>query len=422
MRFSSLNDWLTWQETLHPRAIDLRLDRLNRTLERLRYQRPSVPVITVGGTNGKGSCVALLASIYRATGYRVGTFTSPHLVRYNERITVDGAEVSDESLIAAFERIDAARADDTLTYFEFNTLAAFLIFETARPDVIVLEVGMGGRLDSVNVIDPDVAIVASISLDHLEWLGPDVESIGREKAGIFRKGRPAIYGSFVMPDSIAVAAGATGATLLRLGAGFGFERGSDGWSWRMGLTQLDDLPAPGLAGDIQYENSSAVLAAVHLLQARLPVSFGQIAAGLREVALSGRFEEVRGPVTWIFDVAHNPAAAATLAQRLDARPIEGRTIAVCGMLADKDIDGVIAAVGSRIDAWIVSAVSSSRGIDVNVLAERVKRHGGTALYAAESVTSACEYANDVTRAGERIVVFGSFTTVGPALEWVRARG
>jgi dihydrofolate synthase/folylpolyglutamate synthase len=201
-RFRRLSDWLAWQETLHPNAIDLGLDRLQRTLDRLEWQRPACPVITVAGTNGKGSCVALTARILREAGYRIGTFTSPHLLRYNERIHVDGAEVSDETLMAAFERIDAARGEDTLTFFEFNAAAALLVFAEARPDAVVLEVGMGGRLDAVNVVDADVALVSSIDLDHCDWLGHDRETIGREKAGIFRAGRPAIFGARDMPASI----------------------------------------------------------------------------------------------------------------------------------------------------------------------------------------------------------------------------
>src|SRR5687768_17411660 len=220
----SLSEWLRWQETLHPSAIDLGLDRMHRTLARLGWQQPRCPVITVGGTNGKGSTVALASRILAEAGYRVGTFTSPHLLRYNERIVLDGREISDESLVAAFERIDAARGEDTLTFFEFNTLAALLIFDTACVDAIVLEVGLGGRLDSVNAVDADDAVVTSIALDHCDWLGPDVESIGREKAGIFRAGKPAIFGSRQMPASIAAAAQALGTPLYRLGQDFDWRR------------------------------------------------------------------------------------------------------------------------------------------------------------------------------------------------------
>src|SRR4029453_17949499 len=220
----SLPDWLSWQEKLHPSTIDLGLARMQRTLQRLQWRAPKCPVITVAGTNGKGSTVALTSRILAEAGYRVGTFTSPHLLRYNERIVIDGREVSDASLVAAFERIDAARSDDTLTFFEFNTLAALLVFDTAGVDAMVLEVGLGGRLDSVNAVDADVAIVTSISLDHMDWLGPDVESIGREKAGIFRAGRPAIFGSRTMPESIAEVARELGTPLYRLGHDFEWSR------------------------------------------------------------------------------------------------------------------------------------------------------------------------------------------------------
>ena len=232
MRFDSLADWLAWQETLHPNAIDLGLDRLQRTLDRLRWQRPACPVITVAGTNGKGSCVALTARILGEAGYRVGTFTSPHLLRYNERIAIDGVDVSDEALVAAFERIDAARGEDTLTFFEFNAAAALLVFADAHPDAVVLEVGMGGRLDAVNVVDADVALVTSIDLDHCEWLGRDREAIGREKAGIFRAGRPAIFGSRDMPASIRESAQQVAADLQQLGRDFDWVRSGDRWTWR----------------------------------------------------------------------------------------------------------------------------------------------------------------------------------------------
>ena len=337
MRFNSLADWLSWQETLHPSPIDLGLERLNRTVARLGWQRPACPVITVGGTNGKGSAVALTAGILSAAGYRVGTFTSPHLLRYNERITIAGSEVSDASLIAAFERIDAARDADTLTFFEFNTLAALLVFETAGLDAMVLEVGMGGRLDAVNVVDADVSIITSIALDHCDWLGTDVETIGREKAGIMRAGRPAIFGSRDTPGSIAEEAQRIGSDLRRLGRDFVWQRDGARWTWRGRELVHEGLPPPSLAGEIQFDNAAAVLAALESLAGRLPVERQAIEHALRTVRLPGRFQVVPGAVEWILDVAHNPAAARTLAAQLAARTRKGRTIAVCGILRDKDV-------------------------------------------------------------------------------------
>jgi len=434
----SLSEWLRWQEKLHPSAIDLGLDRMRRTLARLGWQQPKCPVITVGGTNGKGSTVALTSRILAEAGYRVGTFTSPHLLRYNERIVLDGREISDESLVAAFERIDAARGEDTLTFFEFNTLAALLIFDTAGVDAIVLEVGLGGRLDSVNAVDADVAIVTSIALDHTDWLGPDVESIGREKAGIFRAGHPAIFGSRDMPASIAEVAHQLGTPLYRLGHEFDWTRGSatgpgetgflhaqsasELWSWRGRNSSYDDLPRPALVGELQFDNASAVLCSLECLSTRLPVTRDAIERGLKTVTLPGRFQlSQRDGVEWILDVAHNPAAAQALAGQLAARSATGRTLAVCGILGDKDIEGVAAALRGSFDAWIIVSLDSPRAVPLNDLSQRLGKAGANVVASAGSVASGCELAEAMARAGDRIVAFGSFLTVGPAIEWLQAR-
>lgn len=420
MRFSNLADWLAWQETLHPSTIDLGLERLTRTLERLHWQRPRCPVITVGGTNGKGSCVALLNRMLTEAGYRVGTFTSPHLLRYNERITLAGREISDASLVAAFERIDAARGADTLTFFEFNTLAALLVFATAGLDAIVLEVGLGGRLDAVNVVDADAALVTSIALDHCEWLGADVASIGREKAGIFRAGRPAVFGTPEMPESIAEIAHAMGARLLRAGRDFGHARTDATWSWRGVTQQLHDLPAPALPGAIQFDNAAAVLAVLESLSDRLPLDRAAVVRGLQSVRLPGRFQVIRTDVEWILDVAHNPAAArvlaATLASQVPSGVAADRTIAVCGILGDKDIEGVAAELRDSFAQWVIVKPASARAIDEHVLAERLRQCGAHVTAAVPTVAAGCEAARALAQPGDRIVVFGSFLTVGPALE------
>jgi dihydrofolate synthase / folylpolyglutamate synthase len=420
----SLADWLRWQETLHPSVIDLGLDRMHRTLQRLQWRQPSCPVITVAGTNGKGSTVALTSQILRAAGYRVGTFTSPHLIRYSERIVIDGREVSDASLVAAFERIDAARGADTLTFFEFNTLAALLVFDTAGVDAIVLEVGLGGRLDSVNAVDADVAIVTSIALDHCDWLGSDVESIGREKAGIFRAGKPAIFGSRDMPASIEAVARELGTPLYRLGPDFDWQGGGERWSWSGRNSSYDDLPRPALHGELQFDNASAVLFALECLSTRLPVTRAAIEAGLRDVTLPGRFQVVRrtepAAVEWILDVAHNPAAAQALAGQLASRPTSGRTLAVCGILGDKDIEGIATTLRNSFDAWIIVGVASARSVPVDELALRLADTGARVAKTAATVAEGCEVAQTMARAGDRIVVFGSFLTVGPALEWLQA--
>ena len=419
MRFDRLADWLAWQETLHPNAIDLGLDRLQRTLDRLGWQRPACPVLTVAGTNGKGSCVALTAQILREAGYRVGTFTSPHLLRYNERIAIDGVEVADEALVAAFERIDAARGADTLTFFEFNAAAALLVLADANPDAVVLEVGLGGRLDAVNVVDADVALVTSIDLDHCDWLGHDRETIGREKAGIFRAGRPAIFGSRDMPASIREFAQQVGADLQQLGRDFDWTRSGDRWTWRGRTGQQRDLPAPALHGEIQYDNAAAVLAALEALQLRLRVPRSAIERGLQTVTLPGRFQVVRQssprPIEWILDVAHNPAAAHTLAAQLAARKGGGRTIAVCGVLSDKDVEGIVGELRSSFDAWVIVGLQGARALPPEALAARVRNVGAHVEAVAADVVAGCLAAEALAQAGDRIVVFGSFLTVGPAL-------
>ena len=290
-RFERLDDWLDWQQQLHPATIELGLRRISSVLARTGWSRPRAPVITVGGTNGKGSCVALLDAVLRANGYRVATFTSPHLVDYRERIRIDGAMVSEASLIAAFERAADALGPDSLTFFEFNTLAALLVFETAVPDVIVLEVGLGGRLDSVNVVDPDVAVVVSIGLDHMDWLGPDLESIGREKAGIFRAGRPAVFGTPEPPQSVRERAHEIGARLQVRGTDFdGRAAGAAGWDFTVGdRVELAALPLPSLPGPIQVANAATALMALHQLRDRLPLSREAIVRGLRSARVARTF-------------------------------------------------------------------------------------------------------------------------------------
>ena len=424
-RFRRLADWLAWQETLHPNAIDLGLERLQRTLDRLGWRRPDCPVITVAGTNGKGSCVALTARILAEAGYRVATFTSPHLLRYNERITVDGVEVSDEALMAAFERIDAARGDETLTFFEFNAAAALLVFAEADLDAVVLEVGMGGRLDAVNVVDADVALVTSIDLDHCDWLGRDRETIGREKAGIFRAGRPAIFGARDLPASIREHARQLGADLQQLGRDFDWLPLGERWSWRGRTSEQRDLPAPALHGEIQYDNASAVLAALEALGSRLRVPRSAIERGLLTVTLPGRFQIVRRTrpraIEWILDVAHNPAAARTLAVQLAAKPARGRTIAVCGVLGDKDVEGIAKELRDSFDAWVIVGLQGGRALAPDVLAGRVRAIGAKVEAVAAGVAAGCRAAETLAQAGDRVVVFGSFLTVGPALALLASR-
>jgi dihydrofolate synthase/folylpolyglutamate synthase len=417
--YTRLEDWLDWQQRLHPVTIDLGLERVRRVLARTGWQRPAVPVITVGGTNGKGSCVALIDAILRAAGRRVATFTSPHLVDYRERLRVDGEPVSEASLIAAFERIDAARGRDSLTFFEFNTLAALLVFETARPDAIVLEVGLGGRLDAVNLVDADVAVVVSVGLDHTDWLGPDVESIAREKAGIFRAGRPAIYGGTAPPQALLEAARSLGARLCVRGRDFdGEPRTEDTWDFvRSGQVRWDALPRPALAGAVQVSNAATALMALELLAPRLPLDRAAIARGLATASIAGRFQRVADPqgFTWIFDVAHNPDAAHVLAANLRDSRDGGRTLAVCGMLGDKDVAGVLRVLRDEVDAWIAVTPEGPRALADRDLVHRAATIG-VEMRPGGDVASALAQAAREARAGDRVVVLGSFHTVGPALK------
>lgn len=420
-RFKQLSEWLAWQEGLHPNAIDLSLERIRAVLHRLAVAPPVCPVITIAGTKGKGSCAALLDSVLSAAGYRVGRFTSPHLHRYNERIRIAGQEVSDAALCAAFARIDQARGDISLTYFEFNTLAALLCFDTAGLDAWVLEVGMGGRLDAVNIIDADVAIVTAIGLDHTEWLGNDLNSIAREKAGIFRAGRPALFGSVQMPDAIPQVAAAVGAQLLRAGRDFAYAREAGTWHWRMGTQQLEALPLPALAGEVQLANASCVLAALQLLHGRLPLTRAAIERGLQQVRLSGRLQQVvtATGMEWLFDVAHNTLSATVLASHLATLP-RRRTLAVLGVMADKDVAGMVTALRTQVEGWWATGLASPRAVPAAALATQLRAAGVTVLGESVQLHAALDQISAMsTQLGfERVLVFGSFLSVGPALQWL----
>ena len=416
MRFNSLPDWLSWQETLHPNAIDLGLARVHAVAQRMQLAQPPFAVITVGGTNGKGSTVAMLEAILRAAGYRVGAYTSPHLLRYNERVRVNGVESNDEQLCAAFARVDAARGDTSLTYFEFGTLAALDIFSQANLDAAVLEVGLGGRLDAVNIIDADVALVTSVALDHTEWLGADRDSIAREKAGIYRAGKPALFGEHEAPSSLQQHALAIGATLYRYGTDFGARPAPNAWTWWGLGKERHALVLPALRGPHQLQNAAGALMALELLASRVPVTQAQIRSGLMSVELPGRFQVMPGPITRIYDVAHNPHGAHALAQTLRAHVCSGRTFAVCGMLRDKDITATLAELTALVDAWYVAPVSSPRTASADALAIAARAaDAGKTVFACSGIAAAQQKAISEARTGDRIVVFGSFYTVAAAL-------
>jgi dihydrofolate synthase / folylpolyglutamate synthase len=422
----TLEEWLAHQERVHPQTIDLGLGRLKRVLERLGFVQPSIPIITVAGTNGKGSVAAYSTSMLAAAGCRVGTFTSPHLSDYRERIQLPGGYVDARSLCAAFERIEAARTAGeaiSLTFFEYNALAAFLVLEDAKLDAWVLEVGMGGRLDAVNVVDPTVAVVVSIGLDHQEYLGTTLEAIAREKAGVFRRGVPAVLGSQLMPAALEAEASVVGARLKRLGREYDFVRRARGFSYRGPRWDLEDLPQPALLGETQFANAAAAIAALEELAPRIDLEREAIARGLATTRLPARFQviESAGP-TLILDVAHNPAAAAVLASNLRALPASGRTFAVCGILADKDAAGVAAELAGTIDEWWLAGTQGARGTAAAQLALRVAPLIKTPIHGADDVTSACAAAWRAATPRDRIVIFGSFHTVGPAMQWLEAQG
>ncbi|MDN3517757.1 bifunctional tetrahydrofolate synthase/dihydrofolate synthase [Aquisalimonas lutea] len=418
MRFGTLDDWLNWQASLHPRLVDPGLDRVGAVADRLGLRPAAVPVITVAGTNGKGSSVALLDAMLAAAGYRTGAYTSPHLLRYNERIRIAGEEAPDEAIMAAFDAIDRARGEISLSYFEFGTLAALWLFRERAVDVMVLEVGLGGRLDAVNLLDPDVALLTSIGLDHAEWLGTDRDAIGREKAGILRAGRPAVFAGTAMPASVRDHAAALGAPLRVAGEAFHRHVADDGtWSWWSATQHLDGLPAPALPGGMQYANAAGALAALEALADRLPVPPPAAAEGLRRARLPGRLQVIPGPVEWLLDVAHNADAAAVLAAEMRRRPVTGRCHAVLGIMARKDLGPVLDAVAAGVDTWWPLSLPDDEARPAAEVAAELRARGEPVAGTGDADALLRELTAAV-KPGDRVVVFGSFRTVE---EMTRAR-
>ncbi|HEV7136071.1 MAG TPA: bifunctional tetrahydrofolate synthase/dihydrofolate synthase [Steroidobacteraceae bacterium] len=429
----TLPEWLALQEAAHPKSIDLGLARVAAVAGRLGIDRPSAAVITVGGTNGKGSTVAHLEAFWLAAGRSVGLFTSPHFLRYNERIRIDGVEAEDAAIIAAFERIEAARGGTTLTFFEYNTLAAILLFEQRQVELALLEVGLGGRLDAANLVDADVSVVCSVGLDHRDWLGDTLEEIGAEKAGIFRAARPAVLGTPRMPSSVYAAIERLGAKPVIAEQDFTWnvEPGAGGaarWSYRGARLSLTDLPPSRLAGSIQYRNAATALAALEALaggeersaaaaQVVAVLDPPTVAAGLNRVRLAGRFQIVPGAIEWILDIAHNPPAAEVLACQLQERPCQGRTLAVVGILGDKDAPAIARALAPAVQGWFLCGLEGPRGIGAAELARRLGSIVESPVL-ADSVPAACEAAQGAARPGDRVIVCGSVHTVGPALQWL----
>lgn len=414
---SALDDWLRWQESLSPHEIDLGLDRVRAVLRRLALEPPTGGVFTIAGTNGKGSTAAFLESLLMANGVATGMYTSPHLVRYNERVRVNGAPVEDSDLIEAFEAVESVRDEVPLTYFEFGTLAAMMLFDRFRSEAWILEVGLGGRLDAVNVIDPDYSLITTVALDHQEWLGQTLDAIAAEKAGIMRPATPAFYGDEPIPGAVTDGARELGADLRSFGRDFSYAAEKDSWTWRGAREVRTGLPYPEVADSAQMRNISLALAAV---EARDPLLLDPSAVdeALREARPAGRFQIVQRKHQWILDVAHNPQAAATVRDRIRRRADSADTTVVVGMLAGKQAEAFASELLEIADRWVVCTVDDARAFSGPELAASIEAAGGQVSRICQTPDDAFEYAARVTSRGGRILVCGSFRVVGPALVWL----
>jgi len=404
----TLAEWLAFIERQHPQAIALGLERVREVHERMKTRMPC-PVVTVAGTNGKGSTCALLEAILRAAGYRTGLYTSPHLVHYNERVRISGLALEDQPLCEAFDAVEKARGEIPLTYFEYGTLAALWIFAQQKIEAAVLEVGLGGRLDAVNVLDADCAVLTSVGIDHVEYLGAERESIGREKAGIFRPGRPAVVAEPAPPRTVLEAK----CDLLLIGRDFGFTSEKTQWTYWGPRGKRAGLAHPALRGKVQLRNAAAALCALDALG--LAIAMQDVRRGLAEVELPGRFQVLPGRPQVILDVAHNVEAARTLSDNLLDSGYSEQTIAVCGMLRDKDIAGVLRALAPRITCWHFASLPGARGASADELAKTID--GVVEKFAAPA--EAFVAAKKRAREGDKIVVFGSFLTVGEVMAWLK---
>ena len=420
----NLVQWLAWIEGRHPKAIDMGLDRVRLVAERMQLPRPARHVITVAGTNGKGSTVAFIEAIAREQGWRTGAYTSPHLFEYNERVRVDGHPADDAALVEAFEAVEAARAAGdgvSLTYFEYGTLAALWLFAREPLDLAVLEVGLGGRLDATNIVDPDVAVVTTVDLDHSDWLGADREAIGREKAGIARAWKPLVLGEDDPPASVLRHAYAIGASAIRAGCDFFFEPVDvKHWRWHE-VGHGIDLPYPSLRGPVQLRNAATAIAALRALDA--PVSGEAIARGVAMARVPGRLQafDLHG-VEVVVDVGHNPQAAREVSAWLKSAPAPGRTRVVLAALADKDVAGVVGALASDVQEWHLAGLEQvPRGLGADALGERLADTAASSAARHAGVAEALEAVRDASAAGDRILVLGSFHTAAAALDLLQGR-
>ncbi len=415
----SLTEWLDWQEQLHLSSIDLGLERVSKVASNMKLTTLSVPVITVAGTNGKGSTVAILDSIYRAANYKTGCYTSPHLVRYNERICLGGTQAVDEDICEAFEAIDRARGDISLTYFEFGTLAAAYLFQKHDVDVAIFEVGLGGRLDAVNLWDADIALITNIDIDHIDWLGDDREQIGVEKAGIMRKGKTVVCGDINPTASMRSEAKRIGAELLQQGLDFSWSTGPNENQWI--YTYKDNEPVsyskPSLRGKFQLHNAAAAITLVDNFQHKLPISRVDINQGLTQAAVLGRLQKLADSPEVLVDVAHNPQSAAALAEYLSNNPIDGRTVALFSALIDKDLEGIVRPVSDYFAEWHIVQLDGSRAYQNDQLLSELKSLGlQTTLKSHTNFKTALKSLLNQLKSKDRVVAFGSFLVVSGVMQ------
>lgn len=416
MRFNTLQEWLTWQESLHFTSIELGLDRCMAVAENMGLLRPDYAVISVAGTNGKGSSVNMLKNILIKAGYNTGSYTSPHLIRYNERICINDVEATDEMLCASFDRIDRARGDISLTYFEFGTLAALDIFRHAGIDIAILEVGLGGRLDAVNCVDANVALITAIDLDHENWLGPDRESIGREKAGIMRGIAPAICSDPNPPASLFEHAKELDTQFYIPGRDYRHKITGDTWQWQWGSVKYSGLPRPSLYNPEQMTNAAGVLMALTTISDRFPVTIEAVRQGLQEFNLNGRFQIVPDKAQLILDVAHNRQSAALLVRNLKGLPVQGNTHIIIGMLKDKNHHAIFQEISQVADFWHIVTLEGPRGTDSHTLSEELAGMGlNRNVNCYNSVADAVNSVREIVEPQDRIVITGSFLTVGAAI-------
>lgn len=408
---NTLSTWLATIENFHPETIALGLERTKAVAEKLKLLNFPCPIITVAGTNGKGSCVAFLEAILTIAGYRTGAYTSPHLLRFQERARIQKQEITDELWVKAFTQVEQARGQVQLTYFEFTTLAALWLFQQAGVEVLILEVGLGGRLDAVNIIDPDIAVITTIALDHMDWLGNTRTAIAQEKAGIMRTNKPAVIGDFAPPETIYSTAKQMGAQLYTVNTDFSYQQKAGYWDWQSQKNHWQNLPLPNLP----MQNAATALMAIELLQPRLKINREHIDQGLQTATLPGRFQQLTKPAPTILDVAHNPAAAELLAQRLQQTPCPGQTLAVVSILADKDIAETLRPLIPRVSHWYLAGLAMPRGTKPENLEKHLQAAGVVAYDTRATVTEAYKSAVSHCKNGDRILVFGSFHTVAEVM-------